>query len=153
MTITIASASRPLRYSALALAMGLAFASTGAFAQSNTTGSIFGQVAAKQGTTVLVENTETGFTRTATVDDSGRYRFSTLPVGKYKVTLQNNGSAVSTRDNIVVAIASGAEVSFGAAAASGDAKNLEGVSVVAAALPAIDVSSVDTRTVLTGRSD
>jgi len=149
MTITTFTASRSLRYSALTLALGLAFTSTGALAQSNTTGSIFGQVAAKQGTTVVAENTENGFSRTVTVEENGRYRFSSLPVGKYKVTLQNNGSTVSTRDNIVVAIASGAEVSFGAAAAANDAKNLEGVSVVASALPAIDVSSVDTRTVLT----
>ncbi|WNL45842.1 TonB-dependent receptor [Dyella sp. BiH032] len=148
MTITSFTAPR-LRYSALALAMGLAFASTGALAQSNTTGSIFGQVAAQPGSTVVVENTETGFSRTVTVDESGRYRFSTLPVGKYKVTLQNNGSAVSTRNDIVVTISGGTEVSFGAAAAANDAKNLEGVSVVASALPAIDVSSVDTRTVLT----
>lgn len=74
MTITTFKASRSLRYSALTLAMGLAFASTGALAQSNTTGSIFGQVAAKQGSTVVIENTETGFSRTTTVDDSGRYR-------------------------------------------------------------------------------
>ena len=149
MTIISFTPPRPMRYSALALAMGLAFAGTGALAQSNTTGAIFGQVAAKQGTTVVAENTETGFSRTANVDDSGRYRFSTLPIGKYKVTLQNAGSAVSTRNDIIVTISGGTEVSFGAAAAANDAKNLEGVSVVASALPAIDVSSVDTRTVLT----
>ncbi len=143
-----AFSKRPRSRSALAVAVALAFASTGALAQSNITGSIFGQIANQSGNTVVIKNAETGLTRTAPVDDSGRYRLSSLPSGRYQVTLQNNGTDVSTRDNIVVNIAGGTEVSFNAAPTDG-AMNLEGISVMASALPAIDVSSVDTRTVLT----
>ncbi|WP_240732378.1 MULTISPECIES: TonB-dependent receptor [Dyella] len=145
-----AFAKRPWGRSSLALAVALAFSSTGALAQSNITGSIFGQVAAQTGTTVEIKNLDTGLSRTVTVDQSGRYRFSSLPTGRYTVTLKNGDATVSTRDNVELSIAGGTEVSFGGASASAqNAQNLEGVSVVASALPAIDVSSVDTRTVLT----
>ena len=141
---------RPKGRSSLALAVALALAGTAAMAQSNITGSIFGQVAPQSGNTVEIKSVDTGLTRSANVDEQGRYRFSSLPTGRYTVTLKNNGAAVSTRDNVELSIAGGTEVSFGAsAAAATDAKNLDGVSVVASALPAIDVSSVDTRTVLT----
>ena len=143
---------RPKGRSSLALAVALALASTGALAQSNITGSIFGQVAPQSGTSVEIKNVDTGLTRSTSIDAQGRYRFSSLPTGRYTVTLKNNDAAVSTRDNVELSIAGGTEVSFGASAATAtasDAKNLDGVSVVASALPAIDVSSIDTRTVLT----
>ncbi|WP_266171503.1 TonB-dependent receptor [Dyella subtropica] len=150
MSYFAAFTKRPKGRSSLALAVALALASTGALAQSNITGSIFGQVAAQSGNTIEIKNVDTGLTRSTSVDDSGRYRFSSLPTGRYQVTLKNNGANVSTRDNVELSIAAGTEVSFGAASAAADnAKNLDGVSVVASALPAIDVSSVDTRTVLT----
>jgi outer membrane receptor protein involved in Fe transport len=137
-----------LRRSALAAALGLAFISTAVFAQSNITGAIFGQATNQPGATVVIQNLDTGMTRTTTVDDGGRYRLSSLPNGRYKVTLRNQGADVGVRDNVTVNIAGGTEVSFGAGAAAA-AKELSGVTVVASALPAIDVSSVDTRTVLT----
>ncbi|WP_430388093.1 TonB-dependent receptor [Dyella sp. 20L07] len=140
---------RPKGYSSLALAVALALASTGALAQSNITGSIFGQVAAQTGDTIEIKSVDTGLTRSTSVDKEGRYRFSSLPTGRYQVTLKNNGANVSTRDNVELSIAGGTEVSFGAATAAEQAKNLDGVSVVASALPSIDVSSVDTRTVFT----
>jgi outer membrane receptor protein involved in Fe transport len=140
--------SRPFRRTALALGLGMCLASGIVQAQSNVTGSIFGSVNQQQGTTVTISNAETGFSRSVPVDTSGRYRFSALPPGTYKVTLENNGAVVSTRDNVAVTISGGSEVSFGGAAAT-DASSLEGVSVSATAMPSIDVSSVDTRTVLT----
>lgn len=140
------SNARPLlRLSALSVALGMSLAGT-ALAQSNITGSIFGQVGARQGDTVLIQNADTGFARSTTVDASGRYRFSSLPVGKYKVTLQNHGTTVSSRDNVTVVISGGSEVSF---ASPEQTTELGVVSVTASSLPAIDVSSVDTRTVLT----
>lgn len=140
---------RQFRRSALAVGLGMCLAGGAAHAQSNVTGSIFGSVNNQQGTSVTIANPETGFTRTVPVDSNGRYRFSSLPPGTYKVTLENNGTAVSTRENVGVTISGGSEVSFGGAAAVAEASNLEGVSVSATALPSIDVSSVDTRTVLT----
>lgn len=140
--------TRPLRHTTLALSLGLGLGlvATGAIAQSNTTGAIFGQVPAAQGTTVHIVNTSTGLARDVAVDSSGRYRATSLPVGNYTVTLQQNGQTVGTRDNVSVTLAGASEVSF---ASSANAKNLESISVVASALPTIDVSSVDTRTVLT----
>ncbi len=138
----------PLRRTSLAIGLGLGLLSMGALAQSNASGAIFGQVAPGSGTTVVIQSQDTGLTRTLPVDASGRYRASSLPVGHYKVSLQNNGATVSSRDNVVVDISGGTDVSFTGANPIG-AKNLEGVQVIASALPTIDVSSVDTRTVLT----
>jgi len=137
------------RRTALAVAIGLGTVAGAAMAQSNVTGSIFGQVNPQQGNTVTISNPDTGFARSITVDANGRYRFSSLPPGSYKVTLENNGAVVSQRDNVSVTISGGSEVSFGSAASATEASTLEGVSVSATAMPSIDVSSVDTRTVIT----
>lgn len=147
--MNITTAFGRLHRSTLAMALGAALVSGGALAQSNITGSIFGQAANQAGATVTAQNLDTGMTRSTTVDSSGRYRLTTLPNGHYKVTLQNNGSEIGSRDNVTVSIASGTEVSFDGGASAQGAKNLEGVTVTSAGLPAIDISSVDTRTVLT----
>jgi len=141
------SAGFGLRRSALALA--LAVSAGAAFAQSSS-GSIFGQAEAGSGKVVVLQNLGTGLTREVPVDSSGRYRAASMPVGTYRVTLKQDGQTLQSRDNVVLQVGGGTEVSFLAAAPSvADAKSLEGVSVEAAALPGIDVSSVDTRTVLT----
>nr|WP_266170368.1 TonB-dependent receptor [Dyella subtropica] len=115
-----------------------------AFAQS-TTGSIFGQ--AQAGETVAISGS-TGITRQVTVDSSGRYRISNLPLGTYTVTLQRNGSTVDKRDNVNLVVNAGTEVSFASAA---NASSLSTVTVSANALPSIDVSTVDSRTVVTSQ--
>lgn len=133
----------------LALATGLAGVAGQAAAQSSTS-AIFGTIAnASPGSTVVVENPSTGFKRELKLEDGGRYRASQLQVGTYRVTLMDGGKAVSSRDNVAVTISGSTEVSFGGTTASGAAQNLEGVSVNASALPQIDVSSVDTRSVFT----
>ncbi|HEV2540729.1 MAG TPA: TonB-dependent receptor [Frateuria sp.] len=141
-------AGRPLRRTSLAvgLAVTLGLLNGGAMAQSNSSGAIFGQVSGQTATTVVIQNLDTGLSRTVPVDASGRYRASSLPTGRYKVALQNNGTEVGTRDNVVVSIAGATDVSF---TGTVNATNLEGLTVVGSALPTIDVSSVDTRTVLT----
>ena len=140
-----------LRRSTLALALGWGLSGMAgvAFAQSNATGMIYGNVEAAPGTTVQVQNVDTGQARTLTVDADGRYRASSLPIGRYRVTLQRDGQAVASRDNVTVSVNSGVDVSFGDAASATAAQTLEGVQVVASALPAIDVSAVDSRTVFT----
>ena len=129
-----------LRRTSLAIGLGLCIVGTGAFAQS-TTGSIFGQ--AKAGETVVVKGTS-GVTRQVTVGTDGRYNISTLPVGSYTVTLQRDGQVVDSRSNVSLRVGSGTEVSFGESP-----QNLAAVTVQANALPTIDVSAVDTRTVIT----
>lgn len=133
-----------LKRSVLAVAMGLAFASGVAHAQSNASGSIFGS-SAEPGSTIVIRSTDTGQTRTIVVDANGRYRASALPVGKYSVTLQRDGKDVATREDVTVLLGGGSEVSFGAQGA----QTLETVVVTGANVPVIDVSSVDTRTVFT----
>ncbi len=106
---------------------------------------IFGRAHAAANTQVRVENIDTGLVREIAVDAEGRYRAASLPVGRYKVSLQRDGATVGTRDNVSVNIGSGTDVSFIAEAS----QQLEGIAVVANALPAIDISSVDSRTVIT----
>ncbi|NII55865.1 TonB-dependent receptor [Luteibacter sp. SG786] len=137
------------RRSALALAISLGTVSGAVFAQA-TTGSIFGQVPAGAGQTVTATS-DTGVTRTATVSPDGRYTIGQLPLGNYKVTLNRDGAAVDSRSNVTLRVGAGTEVGFGGAAASGEAASLEGVTVSANALPSIDVSSVDSRTVITSQ--
>ena len=62
-------------------------------AQGETTSAIVGQVsdasgAAVPGATVTIHNTETGLQRTATTDDSGRFNFTQLKPGTYRVRVE-----------------------------------------------------------------
>ncbi len=98
--------------------------STGAMAQSNATGNIFGQ--AKAGETVLIES-DTGVKRTLAPDSNGRFQALSLPTGNYKVTLQKGGAVVSSK-NVEVLIGQGSEVSFAtldAVVVTGQAKKLD----------------------------
>ncbi len=131
---------RPL---AAALTTLLALGAAPVFAQS-TTGSIFGQVPAGRGETVQIKSS-TGIARTVAVDSHGRYSASELPLGTYTVTLLHEGNAVDTRNDISLRVGSGTEVSFDTAAAT----TLGAVSVSANATPPIDVTTVDSRTVIT----
>ena len=69
----------------VALALGMAAAGSylapAAFAQSNTNGSIIGQVTSAPGVTVILENVGTGAKRTVTPDSSGRFVATTLSPG------------------------------------------------------------------------
>ena len=137
---------KPLRLAALSIAIGMCFASAAAYGQSNVTGTIFGTAPVAEGTSVVVENMDTGQRLNFKTDSQGRYRATALPSGRYKVTLQKDGVDVTSREGIMVNIASGTDVSF--VDASG-VQTLEGVQVTANAIPQIDVSQVDTRTVFT----
>jgi hypothetical protein len=133
------------RLGRISLALSVALGSAGAIAQS-TTGSIFGQVPAADGETVQAKSTS-GVTREVAVGADGRYSIGSLPLGTYTVALMQGGKAIDTRNDVTLRVGSGTEVSF--AAASGDATSLGSVTVSANALPAIDVTSVDARTVIT----
>lgn len=139
--------AKGLKRKALTVALGVCFAGS-IHAQSNITGTIFGQVPAGAGNTVLVENLDTGLKRTIAIDSAGRYQATALPNGRYKVTLQKDGATVSVRENVNVNISSGTDVSF-AAAGAGATTDLESVVVRGGIVPVIDISQTDTRTVLT----
>jgi outer membrane receptor for ferrienterochelin and colicin len=132
------------------MAIGSLLISAGAHAQS-TTSSIFGHVPVQPGETVVIRNSS-GLTRTVNVDSQGRYNAPQLPIGTYSVSLMSDGKVVQTRDNVVLQVGVGAEISFSAAPTEAEATNtrqLSAVNVTANKLPPIDVSSVDSRTVLT----
>jgi hypothetical protein len=137
----------PLRRTALAIAVGLGFVG---FAHGQaTTGSIFGSAPA--GETVVVTSSS-GVQRTVTVDASGHYTITNLPVGSYTVTLRQGDQTVATRENVTVKVSSGAEVSFSSTAEGpAGAKNLQALTVTANSLPSIDVSGVDSRTIITSQ--
>ena len=132
--------STTYRRTAIALALGMGFSGL-AFGQA-TTGSIFGQATA--GDTV-VATSATGMQRSTTVGSDGRYTINNLPVGSYSVSLQQDGHEVSRRTDVTIQVSAGTDVSFTSA------KNLSSVTVTANALPAIDVTSVDSRTVITAQ--
>ena len=139
-----------LRKTGLATALGLLLASTAAYGQS-TTSSIFGHVPVQAGESVVLSN-GMGLTRTVSVDSQGRYNAAQLPVGTYSVSLVRDGQVIQRRDNVSLRVGVGVEISFSdstAAASAANAKQLSGVSVSANAVPPIDVSSVDSRTVIT----
>lgn len=79
--------------SALALAICSVLGTSQAMAADLTTGAITGQ--AKAGTTISILSKDTGLKRELTVDNSGRYSFSSLPSGNYVVTV--NGREVELR--------------------------------------------------------
>ena len=136
--------SKTLRRAGLSVALGMCIAG-GVQAQS-TTGSIQGSVPVQAGstTTVLVKNTS-GFSRTTTVDASGRYTLSSLPVGTYTVTVNRDGQVIGSRE-VAVVVGSTADSSFTTNAGT---TTLDGVTVVASAPAAIDFSTTDTRMVIT----
>jgi hypothetical protein len=75
--------------------------SLSAFAQSSTTGSIEGTVvdqagAAVPGATVNVSGSNMISAQSATTDDSGHFRFLSLPPGRYMVTVEATGKGFST---------------------------------------------------------
>ena len=133
-----------VRNGRLALALAIALASPLALAQS-TTGGIAGTVPAGEAITVLIQN-NSGFSREVSVDARGRYALANLPLGSYRVTVRSGDTVLGEREDVLVTVGKTADVSF---AGADDVQQLDGVSVSASRLQSIDVSSVDTRTVIT----
>ncbi|WP_256078494.1 TonB-dependent receptor [Massilia sp. YIM B04103] len=102
---------------AVAIAFGSSIVSAAmvapAFAQSNATGTIFGQVSEAAGSTVLLENLATGVRRSVTPDARGRYQATSMPPGRYKVQLQRNGAVERTLE-VEALVGQGIEASFDA---------------------------------------
>lgn len=107
------------RKTVLVHALTLAFSATAmtalvvqpAMAQSNTTGNIVGTVDAPAGASVTLRNTGTGMQRKLTLDASGRYQATALPVGRYKVDLMRDDKIVDSRE-VEVIIGQGVDASF-----------------------------------------
>jgi hypothetical protein len=101
---------------ALAIAFGTAALGAGvlptAMAQSNAAGNVYGVVESPAGTTINLQNVDTGAKRTITPEANGRYLVTNLPPGRYKVELVRN-NAVSNTSEVEVIVGQGVEASFG----------------------------------------
>jgi hypothetical protein len=138
---------KALRRSALSMALGMCFVA-GVQAQSNTSGSISGQ--AMSGDTIVVENPQTGFRREVTASADGTFRASSLPTGTYRVTQTSASGTTSVRENVVVSVGTGTPVDFAGASADGSgATTLDAVQVTASYVNPIDVTSVESATIVT----
>ncbi|WP_313252342.1 TonB-dependent receptor [Stenotrophomonas sp.] len=135
---------KTIQRAALSAALSLCIAG-GAYAQS-TTGSIQGSIPVEAGTatTVHVAN-NSGFNRTIAADSNGRYTINALPVGVYTVTVKRGDQVIGTRQ-VQVIVGSSVDGSF---ASAGSATTLEAITVTATAPAAIDLTTTDTRTVIT----
>src|SRR5690606_19978145 len=140
------SRTRTLRKSALCMAMGLCLSSLAApvLAQS-TTGALAGRAPA--GDQIVVTSTDTGATRTVTVNADGSYRLAQLPPGEYSVAVSRDGAVVGAPVNVAVPLGGTATVNLGA---SGDVINLGGVQVVGnRVVNRVDVRSTESATNVT----
>src|SRR5881227_3866166 len=96
----------PVRFLLFALALFVcsvtAFTQTGT---SNITGSVRDvNGAVVPGATVTAKNEATGVTSTQTTTDSGLYAFSSLPVGKYTITVEKQGFKTLQKTNNVLEV-------------------------------------------------
>ncbi|OFA04103.1 TonB-dependent receptor plug domain-containing protein [Duganella sp. HH101] len=131
---------------ATAILIALTVAGSGgqAWAQSNATATIFGEVQSPAGATVVLENLATGAQRTLTPDASGRYIANSMPPGRYAARVVRGGTVQATQE-IEALVGGGAEVNFAAAV------DAAATVVVRGARTLIDVSSTNNGVVFTAR--
>ena len=97
-----------MRYARYVLALALLFVAANAIAQS-TTATISGtvkdaQAAVLPGVSVTVRNVDTGLTRIIVTDNSGVFRFSALPVGRYELEAELAGFSKYSRAGLTLAL-------------------------------------------------
>jgi outer membrane receptor for ferrienterochelin and colicin len=130
---------------AIAITLGLGFAGI-AHGQA-TTGAIVGSAPSASGETVVIKG-PSGLNREVTVKN-GHFAVGSLPVGQYTVVLRQNGKAVSTRNDVTIQIGASSKVDFVSSTSSANPQNLSAIQVTANSLPSIDVTNVNTQTVVT----
>ncbi len=97
----------------LALVLGLALAPS---AQAQTSaGNLVGRVQDKEGTvlpgvTVTATQKDTGVTRSTVTESDGTFRLPSLPIGVYTVTVELDGFATVTIDEVRMSVASQREI-------------------------------------------
>jgi len=112
---TTISAIRCAVAALLVLAWGLALL-PGAQAQT-TGGNLIGRVQDKSGgalpgATITATQKGTGLTRNTVTESDGTYRLPSLPVGMYTVTVELNGFATVTVENVTINVATQREVNI-----------------------------------------
>src|SRR5258706_11453336 len=96
----------------------------------NVSGTILGQIQDQQGAAigrvqVTAKNLETGAVRTATADDSGAYRITSVPAGSYEVSAAIAGFKTEVRSGISVTVGSDVAVNFFLSVGGGGGENAE----------------------------
>jgi outer membrane receptor protein involved in Fe transport len=137
-----------IRHAAAILIALAAGSGSQAWAQSNATTTIFGEVRTPAGATVVIENLATGVQRSLTPDAAGRYVASSMPPGRYAVKVLRGGALEASRE-VEAVVGSGVEASFGADA--GAAAGATQTVLVSAARQVIDVSNTNNGVVFTAR--
>lgn len=136
---------KTFRRNALTVALGMCF--VGMVHGQAPVGAVNGQAA--PGDTITITNPATGFSRTVTASDDGSYRFAQLPIGQYTITRTTPDGSTSSQQARVNA-GTAANIDFiGAGAQPGAATTLDTITVVASQVNPIDVSSVESTTILT----
>lgn len=125
----------------------------GVFAQSNTSGSIYGSVVnpAKEplnNVKVTVSNKETGFSRTVNTNADGAFRFSALAVGTYDIQFEAAGYIEKKFEGVRVNVGVGSNISEVMAPDDGT-EVLDKVSVVGGKVSVVDIESVESTTIFT----
>lgn len=95
---------------AACIAGALAAASICTASAQSTTGAVAGKAPA--GASITVHNEHISARRTVTVDANGRYAASDLPLGKYSVTLVQDGQAIARYIHVPVIVGSSSEADF-----------------------------------------
>jgi outer membrane receptor protein involved in Fe transport len=106
-------------------------------AQSNATGTIFGNAGTEPGVVVTIESLATNAKRSETPDANGRFQFTALPPGRYKVTAMKGTTVVSSTE-VEVLLGQGVQAALPAAGAA----QLQMVQVIGSR-SVIDVSSTN----------
>ena len=124
-----------------------------AFGQaSSTAGAIGGAItdqagALVSGATVKVRNLDTGLERTIKTEDAGTFRFPTLPVGNYEITVDAQGFSQLKRSGFVVRVGDNLDLKLQLAASG----TTEVVNVTAEA-PVADPSKTEVATTIDEKS-
>ncbi len=144
----LAARIRRLPQIAVATLVALAFFATPSVqGQGNVQGYIYGTASgAAAGSTVTVENTGTGLKRTVTTDSAGLYSVPGLPTGQYSVTLKSPGKPDQVNTGVNVNVGAGSAANFGQT--SDETTKLEKYVVTGAAISPIDVSRIESVTIL-----
>jgi hypothetical protein len=109
--------SRLVLFISIALAASYWCVNPTSLQAQTVSGTILGQIQDQQGAAigkveVTVKSLDTGAIRTATADDGGAYRITSVPAGSYEVSAAIAGFKTEVRSGIVVTVGSDVAVNF-----------------------------------------
>ncbi|QBY03370.1 TonB-dependent receptor [Thalassotalea sp. HSM 43] len=113
-----------------------------------TTGHISGQTityndAPVEGVEITIINVDTGYSKTITSDDDGKYRFPLLPAGTYNIIAHKDGYLVTEQNNVDVNIGGKTLINIGM-----NEEGVERIEVRATTIAAIDTTNTESGLVI-----